>query len=185
MYYELCTDVPMTEVKHLTDGAQTHPREAKKRLAREIIALYHCAEAAQAADDTFEAIHGKAKSADAVPDDILDIAVPNDTCRRRGEHTPGQLWFHLRARSRADRGPGQAAGAAGRGHSRRGQVHRSRADDHGADGNDCQSRQKPLCASDSPRKRVRIKLWKRRHNPPHSAIPRPRARPTPTRRLCP
>ena len=77
MYYELCTDVSMPEVQVLTDAAQTHPREAKKRLAREIVALYHSPEAAQAADDTFEAIHGKAKSADAVPDDILDVAVPD------------------------------------------------------------------------------------------------------------
>ena len=41
VYYELCTDVPMDDVAVLTNSAQTHPREAKKRLAREIITLYH------------------------------------------------------------------------------------------------------------------------------------------------
>lgn len=84
MYYELCTDVAMTEVGALTDSNQTHPREAKKRLAREITSLYHSPEAAQGADDTFEAIHGKAKSADAVPDDILDVAVPNEIADESG-----------------------------------------------------------------------------------------------------
>ena len=75
-YYELCTDVPLTDVRRLTDGAQTHPREAKKRLAREIIALYHGPDAAQAADAEFERLHGKAKSAEAVPDGMPEVAVP-------------------------------------------------------------------------------------------------------------
>ena len=75
-YYELCTDVPLETVSALCDPAQTHPREAKKRLAREIVALYHGAEAADKADATFEAVHGKAKSADAVPDDVQEFAVP-------------------------------------------------------------------------------------------------------------
>ncbi len=78
MYYELCTDVPMTDVQTLTDPAQTHPREAKKQLARAVISIYHSPEAAQVADDSFEAIHGRNKSADAVPDDILEVAVPDD-----------------------------------------------------------------------------------------------------------
>ena len=60
----------------MTDAAQTHPRTAKKRLAREIIALYHGPDAAQAADDEFERLHGKAKSADAVPDDMPEVPVP-------------------------------------------------------------------------------------------------------------
>ncbi len=36
-YYELCTDVPLAEVAVLCDPAQTHPKEAKLRLAREIV----------------------------------------------------------------------------------------------------------------------------------------------------
>jgi tyrosyl-tRNA synthetase len=85
-YYELCTDVPLTEVRCLIDGSQTHPREAKKRLAREIIALYHSPEAAQAADDEFERIHGKAKNADALPDDI-----PEKDCPQRWGINPSPL----------------------------------------------------------------------------------------------
>lgn len=79
-YYELCTDVPMDEVEVLTDGSRTHPREAKKRLAREIIALYHSAEAAQAADDEFERVHREHQ----IPEDMPEIAVPSDICDAAG-----------------------------------------------------------------------------------------------------
>ncbi len=75
-YYELCTDVPLDEVRRLTDSSQTHPREAKKRLAREIIALYHGPEAAIAADDEFERVHGRSRSAEALPDDIPERDCP-------------------------------------------------------------------------------------------------------------
>jgi len=45
-YFELCTRVPMDEVAEVLKG---HPKEAKMRLAQEIVAMYHGAEAAQAA----------------------------------------------------------------------------------------------------------------------------------------
>ena len=80
MYYELCTDVPMDKVSTLTDSGRTHPREAKKRLAREIITLYHGADAAQAADDEFERVHKEHQ----VPDDLPEFAVPSDICDADG-----------------------------------------------------------------------------------------------------
>ena len=79
-YFELCTDVPMEEVRVLTDDGATHPREVKKRLAREIITLYHGAEAAQAADDEFERVHKEHQ----VPDDLPDFAVPSELCDADG-----------------------------------------------------------------------------------------------------
>lgn len=79
-YYELCTDVPLGEVAALTDAGQTHPREAKKRLAREIITLYHGAEAAQAADDEFERVHKQHED----PEDMPEVAVPDDICDAAG-----------------------------------------------------------------------------------------------------
>jgi len=79
-YYELCTDVPMDEVAALTDSARTHPREAKKRLAREIIALYHGAEAARAADDEFERVHKQHEE----PEDMPEVAVPDGICDAAG-----------------------------------------------------------------------------------------------------
>ena len=80
MYYELCTDVPMDEVRTLTNSALTHPREAKKRLAREIIALYHGSDAAQAADDEFERVHKEHQ----VPDEMPEVAVPAELCDAAG-----------------------------------------------------------------------------------------------------
>lgn len=49
-WFELCTDVPMDEARA---AITANPYTAKKRLAREIVALYHSAEAAQEADDYF------------------------------------------------------------------------------------------------------------------------------------
>ncbi|MEK7108940.1 MAG: tyrosine--tRNA ligase [Patescibacteria group bacterium] len=46
-YFELCTRVPMEEVAEICKG---HPKEAKMRLARETVTLYHGATAAQKAE---------------------------------------------------------------------------------------------------------------------------------------
>lgn len=51
-YFELATDVPMDEVRAFIKETP-NPRDVKRRLAREIVALYHGAEAAQEADDYF------------------------------------------------------------------------------------------------------------------------------------
>ena len=80
-YFELCTDVPMEEVRTLTDGNLTHPREAKKRLGREIITLYHGAEAAQSADEEFERVHKEHQ----VPEEMPEINVPLDLCTADGQ----------------------------------------------------------------------------------------------------
>ncbi|MHB9038510.1 MAG: tyrosine--tRNA ligase [Armatimonadota bacterium] len=58
-YYELCTDVPPDEIeqikKSLTDGTM-HPMDAKKRLGREIVSIYHSADAASEAQAEFERV---------------------------------------------------------------------------------------------------------------------------------
>jgi tyrosyl-tRNA synthetase len=48
-YYELLTDVPMNEIETMKQGS--HPMQAKKELARRIVADFHSAEAATKADD--------------------------------------------------------------------------------------------------------------------------------------
>jgi tyrosyl-tRNA synthetase len=73
-YYELCTDVPMKDVALLCDASKTHPKEAKKRLAREIITLYHSADAAQEADIEWEKRHAERQ----IPEDIPSFVVPDD-----------------------------------------------------------------------------------------------------------
>jgi len=51
-WFELCTDVPLSEVGELTAEGQ-NPRNAKVRLAREIVALYHGEEAGAEAEQYF------------------------------------------------------------------------------------------------------------------------------------
>jgi tyrosyl-tRNA synthetase len=68
-YYVLCTEVPLDEVKVLLSG---HPMEAKKRLAREIVTIYHNVEAANAAQEGFE----KQFSRNEIPDDMPEVSLP-------------------------------------------------------------------------------------------------------------
>ena len=50
-YFETATGVPMGEVEEILKG---HPKEAKMRLGREIVAMYHDAAAAQKAEDDWQ-----------------------------------------------------------------------------------------------------------------------------------
>ncbi|NCO36022.1 MAG: tyrosine--tRNA ligase [Armatimonadetes bacterium CG2_30_59_28] len=52
-YFELCTDIPMVEVQQVLSG---HPKEAKQRLAREIVSLYHSVEDAAHAEAEFSRV---------------------------------------------------------------------------------------------------------------------------------
>lgn len=103
-YFELATDVPMDEVKALCRSAKagtTNPRDVKRRLAREIVTLYHSDEAAQAADgyfiNTFSQRHQPVEApeaaipAEAVEDGLvslplllvhLELAKSNSDARR-------------------------------------------------------------------------------------------------------
>ena len=69
----LATDVPNAEVeeikKQLSDST-SNPRDLKRRLAREIVALYHSAESAQAAQDEFDRIFVKKD----LPDEIEEMS---------------------------------------------------------------------------------------------------------------
>lgn len=57
-WFELATDVPLSEVSELL-APGTNPRNAKVRLAKEIVNLYHGAEAAEAAEQYFVDTFGK------------------------------------------------------------------------------------------------------------------------------
>lgn len=73
-YFELCTDVPLDEIeeikKKLSDGSM-HPMEAKKRLAREIVTIYHSAEAAKEAQAEFERVFSQHE----IPADMPEVSV--------------------------------------------------------------------------------------------------------------
>ena len=77
VYFELCTDVPLDEIesikRDLASGS-AHPMEVKKRLAREIVTIYHSGEAAAAAQAEFERVF----SSRQVPQDMPEIAIGQD-----------------------------------------------------------------------------------------------------------
>ncbi len=75
-WFELCTDVPMDEVKGML-GEGKNPRDAKVRLAKEIVALYHSVEAADEAEQYFiNTFSKKQQPVEAeerpIPDDLGD-----------------------------------------------------------------------------------------------------------------
>ncbi len=70
-WFELCTDVDMAEVDQMLAGDQ-NPRDIKRRLAREIVKLYHSAEAAQDADEEFL----NRFSQKQVPTEIETVSIP-------------------------------------------------------------------------------------------------------------
>jgi tyrosyl-tRNA synthetase len=71
-YFELCTRVPLHEIPKILE---MHPKEAKLRLAKEITALYHNKEAAEAAKEEWENTFSKGE----MPSDIPETAVAAGT----------------------------------------------------------------------------------------------------------
>jgi tyrosyl-tRNA synthetase len=83
-YYELTTDVPMSEVEKLLAG---HPMVAKKHLAHTLVAMYHGAAAADAAQQGFE----RQFSQREVPEEIPDLVVPESELKDGGTIWIGRL----------------------------------------------------------------------------------------------
>jgi tyrosyl-tRNA synthetase len=74
-YAALGTDLHPDEVAELTAAASTGgpvANAAKRRVAREIVTLYHGADAGRSAEDRFDAVFRRG----AVPDDIPDVPLP-------------------------------------------------------------------------------------------------------------
>ena len=80
-YYELLTSVPMDEVECLLSDV-THPRDAKVRLAGEIVTLYYNRQSAEAAAAEFDRVFAQG----ALPDDVPVVELPEDKL------TDGKLW---------------------------------------------------------------------------------------------
>ncbi|MRS12968.1 MAG: tyrosine--tRNA ligase [Actinobacteria bacterium] len=73
-YYRLCTGVPVDDIDRLEaalGAGEEHPNAAKRRLAREIVALYHDVEAAEAAEAAFDRVFKHRE----VPDDVPEVRV--------------------------------------------------------------------------------------------------------------
>ena len=74
-FLRLTTPVQPSEIdaieRGLRDGT-VHPNEAKRRLAREVVDLYHGAEAGAAAEDRFNAVHREHE----IPEEVPEVRVP-------------------------------------------------------------------------------------------------------------
>jgi tyrosyl-tRNA synthetase len=85
-WLRLCTLVEPDEVdaveRGLKDGS-LHPAEQKRRLAREIVALYHGEEAARAAEERFDRVHKEHE----IPEDVEEVEIPADALR------DGKVWL--------------------------------------------------------------------------------------------
>ena len=76
-YFESCTLVPLGEIREIARGlvaGGVHPRDAKKRLAREITARYHGEAASRKAEAEFERVF----AAHERPEEIPDVELPRD-----------------------------------------------------------------------------------------------------------
>ncbi|MBI4122559.1 MAG: tyrosine--tRNA ligase, partial [Parcubacteria group bacterium] len=86
-YFELCTDVPSSEIHDiaavLKQGAKA--RDAKARLAFEIVKLYHGQRAAEEAEEEFEKVFRKGER----PEEITVVKV------RGAKHQARDLLVHL------------------------------------------------------------------------------------------
>jgi tyrosyl-tRNA synthetase len=74
-YFELCTEVPLDEVQAVEEGLRTgrlHPRDVKRRLAREIVAVWHGREAAERAEEEFDRVFAR----EELPSEIPEVTVP-------------------------------------------------------------------------------------------------------------
>lgn len=70
----LCTDVPMSEIAEMTAkmrAGELNPRDAKARLAREIVTIYHGKQAADRADDFFEETFSRRHEPSDAPEAVL------------------------------------------------------------------------------------------------------------------
>jgi len=75
-YFLFCTDLPIKEVDAIDAGLKKgdNPRDAKVRLAKEIVTLYHSAKAAEQAEQEFVNVFKKG----GVPDNIPEFKMNGD-----------------------------------------------------------------------------------------------------------
>lgn len=76
-FYELCTDVPIEEIKGMWNDVQSsklHPMDMKKRLGREIVGIYHSEEEGQHAQHEFERVFSNRE----IPEDMPEFRIEQD-----------------------------------------------------------------------------------------------------------
>jgi tyrosyl-tRNA synthetase len=86
MYLRLCTGLATEDIDGIEHGLAAgtrHPNEEKRRMAREIVALYHGADAAKAAEGRFDLVHREHE----VPPDVEELPLPP------GAAVDGRVWL--------------------------------------------------------------------------------------------
>ncbi|MBU0766426.1 tyrosine--tRNA ligase [Patescibacteria group bacterium] len=88
-YFECCTDVPLDEVKKILKG---NPRDAKARLASEIVTLYHGDKKAAKASEAFDRVFKGKEAPDNIPEAkckngslLVDVLVKNGIVSSKSE----------------------------------------------------------------------------------------------------
>ncbi len=102
-YFELLTDVPVADVKVVAadmSAGRLNPRDAKMRLGRELVARYHGADAAAAAEEEFVRVFRQKE----LPEDLAELTV------KTGDLSGGRLTFDDLARILKDGGLVASAG---------------------------------------------------------------------------
>ncbi|MGC1370790.1 MAG: tyrosine--tRNA ligase [Candidatus Sulfotelmatobacter sp.] len=86
-YYELLTDVQVADIEKVKREA--HPMQAKKDLARRIVADFYSSEAAAKAGEDWANLRQKELLADKIPTDIEEVRIPYERIRTPDSPAPG------------------------------------------------------------------------------------------------
>jgi tyrosyl-tRNA synthetase len=95
-YFRLCTLLPLNEIEKIEKGLNSkkiNPREAKIKLAREIVAVYHGQELAKEAEEEFNRVFKKKELPSRIPEvrlqektfPILDLLVKTNLASSKSE----------------------------------------------------------------------------------------------------
>ncbi|OWY73078.1 tyrosine--tRNA ligase [cyanobacterium TDX16] len=80
-WYTLLTTLPGTEIETITDATKTHPREAKVRLAKQVVATYYDAAAADREEKLWEEVFRDG----GLRDDIPTFELPVESLNSEGK----------------------------------------------------------------------------------------------------
>lgn len=72
-WFVLLTDRPAAEIDALADAGLTHPMDAKKTLARDVVTFYHGAGAATAAQANWEKQFSQKQDPDSIPEVLISV----------------------------------------------------------------------------------------------------------------
>lgn len=85
-YFELATDLPLSEIEQFMkdlEADRVHPRDLKRKLAREIVTLYHGWQEAKGAEEEFDRVFRQGE----LPDDIPSFRLEAE------DYKEGKVWI--------------------------------------------------------------------------------------------